>query len=91
MNFDLTATVKELNGKEAEKTLAEILAEFLGSETKGNTIKLYYWYNHLLKNKSLDLDDPDHVMLTELITNSERLYVYIKGQLLDALKKNKES
>lgn len=85
MNFNFDVVAKEVNGEDAQKTLAEILAEFLGTETKGNTVKLYYWYGCLQKTKSLDLDDVDKGTLTELITSTERLYVFLKGQLLEIL------
>lgn len=87
MTFDLSAKINELDGKEGTRTIADVLAEFLGTETKGNTVKLCYWYGHLLNNTSLDLDEPDQKAITELIEGSERLYVFIKAQLLSALKK----
>ena len=88
MVFDFNIKVKEIDGKEGERNLCNILSDFIGSENKGNTVKLCYWYANLIGNKPLELDDPDKKSLIELITTTDRLYVFLKAQLLEVLQNN---
>ena len=88
MTFDFNIKVKEIDGKEGERNLSNVLSDFIGSETKGNTVKLCYWYATLMAQKPLELDEPDKKNLIELITTTDRLYVFLKAQLLEVLQNN---
>ena len=72
-------------GEDVPKTLAQSLSAFLGTETKGNTAKIYGWHKDLRNEHQLTLDDSDKEDLKKIIETSERLYIFIKGQLLDVL------
>ncbi len=89
MTFDFNVKAKEVNGQSNEnsRNLREVLLEFLGTETKGNTVKLCYWYGCLMNEKPLELDEPDAKELVDVIKNTERLWVFIKKQLLEILEK----
>ncbi len=67
-------------------TLSDALAEFIGSQTKGKTAKLYYWYTELKREKTLSLDEVDKEELIDIIDKSETMYIFAKGQILEVLK-----
>lgn len=89
MTFDFNVQAKEVSGESAaeSRTLHSLLLEFLGTETKGNTVKLCYWYGCLVGKKPLELDEPDRKELVEIIEKTERLFLFIKKQLLEILEK----
>ena len=77
----------EADGKiSIDKTLAQVLSEIIATETEGNTIKLYGWYKTLLEQKELILDDADLEALRKLVSENKRLFIFVKGQLLESLK-----
>lgn len=88
MIYDFNIPAKDLSGNdEAGRTLTNVLAEFVGTEGKGDIPKLCHWYGLLMSGKPLELDEPDAKKLIELITNSERIVVFVKTQLLSVLNK----
>ena len=89
MKYNFNVVAKELNGKQNEKgeTLGETLAQFIGSETKGNTVKLFGWMIRLQGKEHLELDEADRKTLYELIDTTDRMFISIKGQLLSILDK----
>jgi hypothetical protein len=86
INFNVPLTNND--GKKVEgQNLSKVLSEFIGTQTKGQTLKLYGWHKSLQVNDPLMLDEADQKTLTDLIENSETLFVFVKGQLLDVIKK----
>ena len=76
-----------IEGKEDQNaTLASVLAEMIGTETEGKTLKLYGWYKNLHEDGKLNLDDADKQDLIKLISENKRLFIFVKGQLLEQLK-----
>ena len=66
-------------------TLAQALSEFLGTETEGKTLKLWGWHKTLQVGDPLILDDSDKKDLRSLIEESKRLFICVKGQLIDII------
>jgi hypothetical protein len=88
MNYDFNVPLKNIDGSIREtETLSKILSEFIGMESKGNTVKLFGWMQELAKLKPLQLDEADRQDLEKMIIESERTFIYVKGQLLEILKK----
>jgi len=85
--LDFSTSLKDFTGADVspKKTLAAALSEFIGTETKGKTLKLYGWHKSLQANPILELDDSDKEDLKKLIDEDERLFVFVKGQLLDVI------
>lgn len=83
MKYDFNKKAIDLKGEESDTQLATVLSELIGTETNGD---LCYWYNELLKNKSLDLHEAERKILHDLVKNTDRLQVFIKVQLLEVLK-----
>jgi hypothetical protein len=74
----------EVPGSSLAKTLSEIIA----TETEGKTLKLYGWHKQLQVGEPLVLDESDAKDLTKLIEENKRLYIYVKGQLLNVIDKS---
>lgn len=69
-----------------DTTLCKILADTIATETEGKTLKLFGWYKTLQAGEPLQLDDADLQDLRTLVDTNKRLYLYVKGQILDVLK-----
>lgn len=70
--------------------LSDLIGDFLGTETKGNVRKLGGWIELLADGKPLELDDADLKMFTELVENTERMWMIAKAQIfkiIDGVKK----
>jgi hypothetical protein len=67
-------------------SLAKTLSEVIATETEGKTLKLYGWHKNLQVGDPLLLDDSDKADLEKLIEENKRMFVYVKGQLLDVIK-----
>lgn len=78
--------VKDIQGNETSKTIAETLAEILGTQSKGNVVKIYGWYQKLQAGEPLNLDEADKEVLKNILEQDERIFIYIKGQILKAIK-----
>lgn len=78
--------IKDIEGNETKKTIAETLAEILGTQSKGNVVKIYGWYQKLHAGEPLNLDEADKEVLKNIIEQDERIFIYIKGQILKAIK-----
>lgn len=87
MKYDFNIPAIELDQKPSDRTIAKVLAEFIGSECKGNAIKLYGWLKNLQANKPLELDEADKITLVAIIESTDRLYIFLKGQILEILNK----
>lgn len=84
---NLNVPLKNLKGEESkEQTLAAVLSEYIGSRSKGQTLKLFGWHKTLQVGDPLILDDADLEELKKLITDNEDLFIFVKGQLLEAIK-----
>lgn len=68
------------------ETLSHILADIIATETEGKTIKLYGWYKTLQANQPLQLDEADLQDLRTLVDTNKRLFLYVKGQIMELLK-----
>lgn len=86
MTYDFSIITKELDGSEGKRTLAAILSEYLGTETKVAALKFFGWYNDLRNGKPLELDEADKKLFYDYIETNERIMVFLKGQILDVLK-----
>lgn len=86
LNIPLIGT----DGKEVpNQTLAATLSQAIAIETEGKTLKLYGWHKTLQVGDPLILDDSDKADLEKLIENHKSMYVFVKGQLLEAIKNAK--
>lgn len=86
LNFNIP--LQNVNGTTSEnQTLASTLSELIGTESEGKTLKLYGWHKSLQVGDELILDDSDIMDLKKLIEENKRLYVFVKGQLLDIINK----
>jgi hypothetical protein len=90
LNFE--KTLIGVDGAESadKKTLSTVLSEVLATETKGNTVKIYGWYRSLLKSNKVTLDKADKDDLKKLIETNDRLFIYVKGQLLEIIDEARE-
>jgi len=85
LNFNIP--LKDLTGKDSkEQTLASVLSEYIGSRSKGQTLKLFGWHKTLQVGDPLILDDADLEELKKLITDNEDMYIFVKGQILEVIK-----
>jgi hypothetical protein len=88
--IDLSSPIFSIDGSVvASKTLSSVLAELLGMQTEGRSLKLYGWYRQCLAQEPLILDESDMADLKKLIDENKNVFVYIKGQLLEALGNSK--
>lgn len=69
------------------KTLASQLADLLGTETEGKTLKLYGWYKKLQVEGFLELDEADEIDLKALLEKTNRLPIFVKGQIMEIISK----
>lgn len=90
VTIDFNMPLLSIKGDETKQVLGDILSDLLSTETKGNIRKLFDWARTLAKGKPLVLDAADKKTLTDLIENSERVIVLVKGQLLDIIEAAKE-
>lgn len=86
INLNIPLVITDGSTSQTE-TLGKILAEILATETEGKTLKLYGWYKELQAGRELILDDVDLADLRNLVDTNKRLYLYVKGQILEALKR----
>lgn len=68
-----------------DQTLAATLSQVLAMQTEGKTLKLYGWHKTLQVGDPLILDDSDKKDLEKLIDEHKTMYVFVKGQLLEAI------
>lgn len=85
--LDFKKPLIEIDGKKpsATQTLASMLAELIGTEVEGRTLKLYGWYRKLIAEGVLELDKSDKTDLYDLIEKTNRIVISVKGQLLEVL------
>lgn len=83
INFSVPMlTVENTN---SEKMLNMVLAELIGTETEGKTMKLYGWIKSLHVGDPLIVDESDKKDLYDLIDGTTRCYIHVKGQLLSII------
>ncbi len=88
INFNIP--LLEVDGKTVpNRTLAQVLSEFIATETEGKTLKLYGWHKTLQVGDSLILDDSDKKDLIALIENHKKMIIALKGQLLEVIENSK--
>jgi len=80
--LDFSGLLKGVDGKDTETKLSKSLSELLASETQGDALKILGWVELLRTEGTLTLDESDTKTLEDLIKNSQRLVVLLKGQLL---------
>lgn len=86
--INLNTAFFDFEGKEVPgKTLAQALSEIIAIETEGKTLKLYGWHKTLQVGDPLIIDDSDKADLIKLIEENKRVFIYMKGQLIDAINK----
>lgn len=87
-SFNFAVPLINIDGKESPtQKVSDTMAELLGTETEGNTQKIYGWYKALQVGEPLLLDEADSDTLKKLFGDSnKRVYVYVKGQILDIIK-----
>ena len=86
--LDLNVPLINLEGeKDEQQTLGRVLATVLGQETEGKTLKIFGWWQTLLTGEPLQLDDSDIADLRILVDTNKRLFIYVKGQILEIINK----
>lgn len=84
--IDLNKPILDNKGNEVEgQTLASTLSEIIGTLTEGKTLKLYGWHKTLQRNEPLQLDESDWHDLKELIEQNNNTFIFVKGQLIEAM------
>lgn len=84
--IDFSAPFLDNEGKEVEgRNLASVLSEILGTETEGNSLKMYGWHKSLQKDPVLNLDAADLQYLKEIVEKNTRSFVFVKGQIMSIL------
>jgi len=78
VGIDETPIVQQ--GKEL--IAGEVIAGVLISEVKGDAIKYFDWAVSLNKKKVIEIDDSDFIKLKSLVSETEKLTILLKAQLL---------
>lgn len=65
-----------------ELIAGEVLAGVLISEVKGDAIKYFDWAVSLNKRKVIEIDESDFIKLKSLVSETEKLTILLKAQLL---------
>lgn len=102
MKLDLTFPVADEFGKtESEMQNGQMrkndpLGKFLGREfaramanDKTKIVKYLDWARDLSQGKVIDVDRADQDMIGEFVINNQNLQALVKGQILEALEKQK--
>ncbi len=86
--LDFNVPLVDVNGEPSKdgRTLAQTLSEIIAMETEGKTLKLYGWHKTLQVGSPLELDESDTKDLEKLITEHPKVFVFVKGQLLEIFK-----
>jgi aspartyl-tRNA synthetase len=85
MTYDFKKPLLDVDGQPTADDMAKVLKQFLGTENKGEPVKLYGWVKKLNEAGTLELDKADRKVLVDLVTNSDRMIALAKGQLLEIL------
>lgn len=89
MKIDFNFHIKNLDGKDIlDAHCGQVLANYLQSLNKGNSLKLWDWAQTVWKKKPLEIDKTDCDILKELIESSD-LPVITKAQIIEAISKSK--
>ena len=89
---DFNVIAKGIDGKPDPKgsTIANLLAPIIGGRRSDKqTVKEFGWYNLLLSEKPLELDEADKEHFTEIIKTDPDIFLFFKGQVLEILSKAK--
>ena len=78
VGIDETPIVQQ--GKEL--IAGEVIAGVLISEVKGDAIKYFDWAVSLNKRKVIEIDDSYFIKLKSLVSETEKLTILLKAQLL---------
>lgn len=65
-----------------ELIAGEVLAGVMISEVKGDAIKYFDWAVSLNKRKVIEIDESDFIKLKSLVSETEKLTILLKAQLL---------
>jgi hypothetical protein len=88
--IDLNVPLKGTDGVDVpNQTLGKALSEVIATQTEGKTMKLYGWHKTLQVGDPLMLDDSDKLDLEKLIDEHKTMFIFVKGQLLEAIKNSK--
>ena len=83
--LDFNVKMKSLDGTEGNDTIAKALAMAIGQKQKGDTVKVYGWYQDLLTGKALNLDKADQKTFRDMVEQDENMFIFFKGQILEIL------
>lgn len=90
MKINLAFKFKNLKGEELQgETAGQVLAAFLSTSNKGNSIKMWDWAMKFYNNQDLEIDKTDSEVLIGLIENAENLTVLAKAQILNHINEQK--
>lgn len=65
-----------------ELIAGEVLAGVMISEVKGDAIKYFDWAVNLNKKNVIEIDESDFIKLKSLVSETEKLTILLKAQLL---------
>jgi len=91
MKLDFNFQIKNLDGVDFEgenNHCGKILANYLQSLNKGNSMKLWDWAQTVWKKQPLEIDKTDSDVLKELVETGD-LPVITKAQIIEAINKAK--
>jgi len=91
MQLDFNFQIKDLDGKDFEgenNHCGKILASYLQTLDKGNSLKLWDWAQTVWKKNPLEIDKTDSDVLKQLVETGE-LPVITKAQILEAISRAK--
>lgn len=88
MKVNLNKLLLDLSGVEIKDAhMGKLLAQILiSSNSKENSIKMYYWATKLYAEEELDLDPSDLKILSDIVEQNETMTVLAKAQILESLK-----
>lgn len=85
--INLSAPLLALNGTTATATtLAATLADILAQQTTGDHVTMEEWYKSLTMANEISIDEKGLSDLKAILVNDQRLFMYVRWQLLAALK-----
>lgn len=92
MRLDFNFEIKDLSGKDIPgQTAGKLIAQVLGYQNKGNSIKLYDWALKLWNGTALEIDKTDAEVLYAIVEASEFLTIISKVPIMKYIKSVQEN